>query len=578
MAKRLLIGLGVRLRRDEQGFTLIELMVAAGIVLVTLMTIVSSATVGFGDIALAQQRQAANGLASRIMEEVRAIPYDTVKKGLSDTDLSSGSDPNITSSGGAPTTVYSYGGEEIPHGTNANVTPIVPHKATVTIGQTTFTRSVYVTYYLNNKSSHIYRVTVLVTWTRPGSLGTPSVKIQSLIYTPAGCLSTATHPFAAPCQAFLYGSTSIGTGSITITGTIAGISFDHATLITPKSASDMQVEQISSVLGSTNSSAVSLMLTGQAAQFAGVQSASSGADDDPATSGTNYNKNTLPAQSSGSLSASGSGNTISVSTGGGDTGATTSTTVATAGNVCADKNNVAQTDSLPCGNSNAKQAGTLSSGLTLTAGTKNLGAATLASILAAPSSSVAYTNRDVPSLDGLVHGDATRSLGTVTLGGLPPNLTVTPVGWAGYLVRVTSFTDSVSSESGLSTAAPSVSASGTISYWNGTGYTSMTIAPGSSAAVPAAAVHVLDPAFAPGLTVIDVSASLSTGGTTKSDPAGCGASCTRTSASATSNSPLKGTITYQVTYNGVVIANLTISIDLGPLSTKTSYTQAPSRT
>ena len=123
-------------------------------------------------------------------------------------------------------------------------------------------------------------------------------------------------------------------------------------------------------------------------------------------------------------------------------------------------------------------------------------------------------------------------------------------------------------------AAPTAGVTGSLSVWNGIGYTTITL---TSASVPVviAPVHVQE--FIDGkLFTIDVSASLSTGGTTISDPAGCVIACTRTSATATSNSPLVGTITYVVNYNGATLASLTVSPDLGHAQANATYQKAPS--
>ena len=87
--------------RGEAGFTLIELMVAVSIMLVALLALAYTATIGFSDIALARQRQGASGLANQTMEQIRALPFDVLKKGLSNADLTGGGDPNITGGCGA---------------------------------------------------------------------------------------------------------------------------------------------------------------------------------------------------------------------------------------------------------------------------------------------------------------------------------------------------------------------------------------------------------------------------------------------------------------------------------------------
>jgi hypothetical protein len=215
--------------------------------------------------------------------------------------------------------------------------------------------------------------------------------------------------------------------------------------------------------------------------------------------------------------------------------------------------------------------------LTLNGSGANLGTATLASVGPAPSASIAYTNRDIPSSDGIVHTDGVRSFGTVTLGGLPSGVTA-PGSWAGYLVRLTNSSDSVMAESGSTTAAPTTTVSGgTVSYWNGAGYTNLTVATGNPVSIPVGAVHLnykSPPVTGPTITV-DITATLTTGGTSKTDPANCGASCTRTQSSATSSSPIVGDITYAVSYGGTSLCSLTIHVDLGALTAKTNYTAAP---
>ena len=52
-----------------------------------------------------------------------------------------------------------------------------------------------------------YKVTVIVEWEGAGTAadGVQRVTTQSLFHSPSGCVSSQTHPFAAPCQPFFYG-------------------------------------------------------------------------------------------------------------------------------------------------------------------------------------------------------------------------------------------------------------------------------------------------------------------------------------------------------------------------------------
>ena len=169
-----------------------------------------------------------------------------------------------------------------------------------------------------------------------------------------------------------------------------------------------------------------------------------------------------------------------------------------------------------------------------------------------------------------MHAETKRYLGTITLAGLPANVTA-PTGWNGYLVRVTNYTDDVVAEAGTNAAVPTVTASGTISYWNGSGYSSLTIAAGSRVSIPVAALHLTS-----GQTTVDVVATLSTGGTVLTDPAGCPAACTRTQAVAQSLSPIVGDITYAVGSSGSSLCALDLAIDFGAVTAKTNYQAAPS--
>src|SRR5437773_8531899 len=83
--------------RSEDGFTLIELVIAATIILTAVLALAYTATIGFSGIALARQRDGANGVANQMMEQIRGLPFDTVRKGLSSSDIAG--DSNIVTCG-----------------------------------------------------------------------------------------------------------------------------------------------------------------------------------------------------------------------------------------------------------------------------------------------------------------------------------------------------------------------------------------------------------------------------------------------------------------------------------------------
>jgi hypothetical protein len=261
---------------------------------------------------------------------------------------------------------------------------------------------------------------------------------------------------------------------------------------------------------------------------------------------------------------------------------------------------VANVDTLAaCSGSATNQADLLNMGLGLVLNSNDLGSATLASVSATtcaaqPCDKGVVYRFTAPNgtmcqgmaadTDGCSHADATRGLGQVLLGGLPPNITA-PAGWAaggGYLIKMTSFSDSAQAEAGIGSTAPVVTSpvagTGQVSYWNGVGYTTCTLyAVGCGAGgttIPAAAVNYTITLNGIHTVLFSIHSSMTAGGkTTTSIP--CTGTCDRTQASATSAAPLIGSITYKVVYDGVTISNLTIHVDLGTLLASASYQAAP---
>lgn len=570
---------GVRRRlgkpRSEAGFTLVEMLVAQGVILASLVTIAYTTTVGFSDIALARQRQGANGLANQLMEQVRALPFDVVKRGLSNSDLAV-PDPDIAISGCPNGSSYCYRSspsaalEEIPRGANPTVEPLVPHRGTETIGPTTYSRAVYVTYYNNDPTLNAFRVTAVVDWDNPARRGVDStVVVQSVFYSPTG-IGTATHPFAAPSQPFLYGSAQNSAGSVAVSGNANGVGLASATLWMPAQASTMQIEQIASVQGSVITSGLTLGATN-----VGRESAASAADNDPAQPGSEYS--TATAGGTSQALSTGSGNALNLSLAAGNSGSTTSTTYATSVNSCA-----LQTDQQPCGTSTGAQAASISAGVALVTGLLvNLGTANLASI--ASYSTTGTTDRVLDATgDGRVAVTATRAIGDVRIGGLPTGLgaLLAPLGWQGSLVRLNGYSDTVSAQAGTGTSAPAVTTAGTVSVWNGVGYNNVTINPGAGTTIPVTSLVIQDPLSPGGLLRIALSAIVRTGGTTSTStsktcsPTPC--VNTRTSAAASAASPVVVDLSLEVTHAGNSLVDLDVHVDLGTLQVSGTYQEAPS--
>src|SRR5437588_9202736 len=153
-----------RRTRDDRGFTLIEVMVALGLVFAAVTIAVAVVTRSLCYVGFARQRDTANSLADQTMEQIRALPFASIQAGLANSDLSTTGDTNILKSGvgSCPANAYCFKvtpnagqcpsgvpayGERMPHGAIAGTqAPLIPHQQTITVGPTTFTVSSYLSY------------------------------------------------------------------------------------------------------------------------------------------------------------------------------------------------------------------------------------------------------------------------------------------------------------------------------------------------------------------------------------------------------------------------------------------------
>jgi len=565
---RTLSRLASRAGRDQGGFTLIEFMFALGILFVALLALVRTATIAFSDVALGRQRQTANQLANQLLEEVRALPYETLKKGLLDSDLTG--DPNILLCSGE----YYYGvcpptagAEKLVHGTPLpDVSPLVPHRGQVGPPEYpgTFSWGVYVTEAVNVPSEGAFRVTAIVSWTLNVRQGVRNfVEAQTLIYSPEGCIDTLTHPFGAPCQPYFFVNGSAGGGGLITTGEIAEVSFDSAGIDLLRETSDIQIEQITRVTGSVNLPAAHRTVDG-VKSFVGA-SGSSTADTDPSTPAGAYGSQSILPQAPANLVAGTGQNTLATVLGGSDQGSTISTTAAGGANSC----NL-QNDGRACGYDSGSYVGAGSQTLTLS----GLGDATLASLTPSGQQSTAYVRRMVPvaGQNGLVRGQVTWRLPEIRLGGLPSELDPPPE-WDGYWLRLTGFQAAATAEAGTNSSAPTTSiADGSLSVWNGVGYTSVPVTTIGGPVVVAPVDHTA--LVGTDVVRVEMAGTVEVEPTTTSEVIGDVAT-TRTEATARIGSPLVTELTYRVTVNAEEVADLTLQFNAGRSGVSATYRPSP---
>jgi hypothetical protein len=432
-------------------------------------------------------------------------------------------------------------------------------------------------------------VTVYISWNSPQVSGVAeNLQVQSYYWSPTGCVSSNTHPFAAPCQPFFYGQALMPAGSISATGSVQNLTLSSASLLMTETESTLQQEQVSQVQGKLTPSATTLVDDGACAAPActggSTSSRTTAADADPSGATPNYSTTTLAAGPLSAFSTSGGSASFSVTNAAGDSGQSQSAVTANATYPCPPNPPQAssETDSLPCGGSKIRQAGTLSMSAVLNglSGT-DLGNTTIASIAAVSpaADSWAFANRQaVTGQSGNIEDTVDRQIGRVNVGGLPANLTA-PAGWDQAFVVLTGYHDKVFASGGTSAAASTAAISaGTLKYWNGVGYTSVTMSTGSNYSVAAFDQTVSGTV---GGKVVSVRMRLATGSPFRmasvptTSTTSCGAGPCVSSAVSTIGSPVYATFLYTVSINGSTVVNLTLNVDLGTITAKSTYQSAP---
>ncbi|MGH9284364.1 MAG: type IV pilus modification PilV family protein, partial [Acidimicrobiales bacterium] len=353
-------------RSGERGFTLVEVLIAITLMLGTLLGLAYISTNGLVDVGLARQRQGATGLANEAIEKMRTLPFDTLARGLDAADAAA--DPRIVACG----TNLCSNGEIVPtfSAGATTVDPIVPHVTPgIVVGPTTYTVSAYVTRYADPDGTtrpNVYRGRVVASWANSLRGGiAPEVVVESVFHSPAGCQSTATHPFAAPCEPFFYASASSDAASIRIEPVAGGWgTLRDAALELTQHSSAMQVEQVHSVQGSARLPAVSMRYTDGSPDdllIAGAGVAPTASSNDPTLGLPPYSASTLNLSSLGALVSNGP-NSVAVNSAGGHA-SSVSTIAANGAQPCQ-----GQTDDRPCGTAHGHQDGILSATVLLADG------------------------------------------------------------------------------------------------------------------------------------------------------------------------------------------------------------------
>lgn len=583
---------------DDEGFTLLELTVAMMIIAVVIVTLVGLQVSSLKTVAVAKQRQQATAIADQKIERLRAAPYATIQAGLLSTDptLNATADPRISGTRlGAPWN------EALVLSSNQPEPELDPHKQVLPATQyngVTYTVYTYITHPLNadgsdSNSSIDFWLTVVVQWSSPSTHNQlKTVTERTRLAYPAGCKGSATHPYAGPCQPFLYGNAGRTNGGITIVPAsssapaLAGLSFNSAAEVFPNYTSQIGIEQTTSTLAKavTAGTNVDGAATGQS-------TTSSAADIDPSTStaGGPYNVS-LPSASSATNTLTGSNGVLSLLQPGFAAGGALQTAVAsTAAGNCQDLLGNVTATGQACAASQVPATGSNEADLDLSniAG-RDLPPMVLAGMQPASTASRSFEARFLAGFnnhctgtsgDGCVAAGASRTITSFVAGGLPASQAgdTVPSGFSG-LVTGTNYTDSASAEAGVNSAAANTSPqfaatrSGTVNYWNGSSYQSVNLSTTQTYTLGAVnAVYLSN--GSPTITIAMSGTLKVTAPTvTKTTPANCQpTACT----SKTDTGSLVATVTYQITGNSGQLAYFTVTLDLGTLQATATYRAVP---
>jgi hypothetical protein len=443
----------------------------------SLTALAYTATIGFRYISYGRDRQQATAFANEIMEEIRGQAYAVIERGMSSTDLSG--DPRIQTCG----TDKCFDGEKIvASAVGAETAPwIIPHSGSAQTGNLDVEWATYITN--DDPSSNPYSVTVFVSWDGTGAISSAPnnlIRLQSDFWSPQGCLSTDTHPFAAPCQPFFYGLAEVPEGSITFTGDLheGFVDFDTGVLTFPGARASVQQEQVTAVDAAATESQISFRDSTGLVEGAGV-TARAEADTDPASSNPLANGATLagPGNSMERLQpdcCEEMGLRLTVDAG--QTGVASASTSASAADADAcPPSGTREADALPCAGAEVRQLNPVTATAPFDHVTA-IGDAQVVRMTAPPSASLATAERDgVTGADGLIDLQATRVLPDLYLGGFPTSgmtpltgMSATDTDAENYCMRLTGYADSARTYAGEQTAtAPTASIDGgTFSYYD----------------------------------------------------------------------------------------------------------------
>lgn len=512
------LGTPGKARSDDDGFTLIEIILAMFIVVALMTTVLGLTVSALGTLAQARQRQSGSALATESLESMRALPYATVVAGapggcnaalgLANTNT------YVTTAGlglafTPPAELLSIPAEQLVVNTQS------PCVRTVIQGATTYTIRQYVT---KSSTSDGFNLTSIASWTKHGGAAATSVE-RSVTFSPAGCLLDTLHPFSGPCQAAFSGRAGSDAINVTVTQvdpvdpSIVGPLIGSLNL--PAASASIEVEQTVAIT-STGIGAGAQDAVNSGVVTARVLEANS----DPTSGSSRFFSQgyTVPGGTLSPSPAAFAASSSSIQLKGDTAASTTVCTLPTASGTLGVA--TGPTGELrPCGVATVDVPGNATahlfgdglldaSGITIKTGSANIAGGSTAGVCGALA-------------PGCVRSSVSRTVGQLTF--------AAAAGPSG-MWQVINLDEYAMSEKGSTAGTPVGSRSGTLLLWDGAAYTTVNLSATTSGTWSWGAAPSTYPAIVSGGLTITGSLTVTSAGATTTGPADCAASaCVTTS-------------------------------------------------
>lgn len=576
----------------DAGFTLIEIIVAMVVVVIVMTALLGVLVSSLQTVAQARQRQTATALATRSLEQLRALPYAVVTGPDStytpNAGYVTGSAPNYTF---APPASMLAGVSETLVVNKYSGMRLAPSPV---LDNVSYTVDRYVTKAAPTAAGQqAYNLTALVSWKSSPSAITRTIVERSTTFSPTGCLSTAQHPFSGPCQAYFTAQAGQSAAAFQVTdpadssADIQGLNGRLVELSLPDLSAGLQIEQTAS--GNSNVATSGVRTLGTTPGAAGNKPAGASVDSDPSSAPGQLVTTSVTQTNSSVVSLSGivgGVGTLSAAPGTNDSG-TVWSAIGANSSYCQDPTLTGSTGLTtgptsttlgPC--SSAKT--TAGAGGAITYTTPDGKVVSLLTLGAAPnpSSAVAASISNLASnanasacvgtttAPGCVHAAVSRSVGTLTVGSAtggngPPAMT-------SGLFNISGLAETAKAERGVGAAsAATFTRAGSVKYWNGSTYTTISLASNLFASVTIAPVTIT---YTGGTTVTEES-TITVQPLTQSTTTDC---TTTACVSAVNGAGSLVALTTFKVYSGVtLVTTFALLSNLGGVMAQSTYKAAP---